>query len=38
MNDLKDTYPQLKTLLAVGGYNMGTVDMSAMLATAGVRR
>ncbi len=35
--DLKKKAPHLKTLLAVGGWNMGVATMSAMLATAGNR-
>ncbi|KAI0227434.1 Acidic mammalian chitinase [Lamellibrachia satsuma] len=31
LNDLKTTNPYLKTLLAVGGWNTGTVKMSSML-------
>ena len=31
MNNLKQTYPALKTSLAVGGWNFGTARMTAML-------
>ena len=31
MNKLKQTYPALKTSLAVGGWNFGTARMTAML-------
>ena len=33
MNNLKQLNPELKTLLAVGGWNFGTEMMTAMLAT-----
>ncbi|XP_059149127.1 chitotriosidase-1-like [Physella acuta] len=36
-NDLKLTNPQLKTLLAVGGYNLGTAPFSQMAATPTTR-
>ena len=32
-NDMKILNPNMKTLLAVGGWNFGTVPMTAMLAT-----
>lgn len=32
MNNLKAQNPQLKTLLAVGGWNMGPADFSKMVA------
>ena len=32
-NDLKKTHPPLKTLLAVGGWNAGTTEMTKMLST-----
>ncbi len=37
MNELKEDYPHLKTLLAVGGWSLGTASMSAMLATPETR-
>ena len=33
LNDLKTTAPSIKTLLAVGGWNMGTDEMTLMLST-----
>ena len=33
MNDLKNTNPNLKVVLSVGGWNFGTEKMTAMLAT-----
>ena len=35
---MKLSNPSLKTLLAVGGWNFGTVKMTAMLATAANRK
>ncbi len=35
---LKEQNPDLKILLAIGGANMGTVQMTAMLATAANRK
>ena len=32
-NDIKKSQPNVKTLLAVGGWNFGTAKMTAMLAT-----
>ena len=32
-NDLRDINPELKTLLAIGGWNMGTEEMTKMLST-----
>ena len=37
-NDLKQINPELKTLLAVGGWNFGTAKMTAMLATSANRK
>jgi len=37
-NNLKLSNPSLKTLLAVGGWNFGTVKMTAMLSTAANRK
>ena len=33
MNELKEKKPELKTLLAVGGSNAGTAEMTRMLST-----
>ena len=35
---LKESNPNLKTMLAVGGWNFGVVKMSAMLASAANRK
>jgi chitinase len=37
LNGYKNQYPNLKTLIAVGGWNMGMTIPSAMLATAATR-
>ena len=37
VNNLKSTYPHLKTLLAVGGWNAGVFEMSRMLMTRQTR-
>ena len=37
VNNLKQTHPNLKTLLAVGGWNAGTTEMSKMLETTQTR-
>ncbi|KAK7501350.1 hypothetical protein BaRGS_00007475 [Batillaria attramentaria] len=37
-NNLKQQNPQLKTLLAVGGWNMGSAPFTAMVATAASRQ
>ena len=38
MTNLKNQYPTLKILLAVGGWNFGTAKMSAMLKTSTNRK
>ena len=37
VNDLKKKNPKLKTMLSVGGWNFGTLKMTAMLKTRALR-
>ncbi|XP_059149313.1 chitinase-3-like protein 1 [Physella acuta] len=37
-NDLKQVNPQMKTLLAVGGYNLGSAPFSQVVADSGTRQ